>query len=218
MINCGNYQTGGAVEELKRLRTSKGWSQQKLADESGVDRATINQVEGGRRSPTIATLENLAQAMDVEVADFFPKAQSPLPLPDFTVQRQGADEGQEDNAPLYNAYEALGRALALAWKDALREWNEKYPPKGETPSVFDFGRLLEWVIELAHIVRIYRIVATESGYAQREEYEDTLRLMEDARRGAAEKFKELFEPLKTDSEFRKIIKANDLEAILSDVE
>jgi transcriptional regulator with XRE-family HTH domain len=67
------------LEELKRLREEKGWSQTRLAQESGVDRATINQVEGGRRSPTISTLEVLAAALGAEVADFFPKAQPPLP-------------------------------------------------------------------------------------------------------------------------------------------
>lgn len=66
------------MEELKRLREQKGWSQARLAQESGVDRATINQVEGGRRSPTIATLEVLAEALGVEIADLFPKAQAPL--------------------------------------------------------------------------------------------------------------------------------------------
>jgi transcriptional regulator with XRE-family HTH domain len=68
------------LEELKRLREEKGWSQTKLAQESGVDRATINQAEGGRRSPTISTLELLATALGAEVADFFPKVQAPLPL------------------------------------------------------------------------------------------------------------------------------------------
>jgi transcriptional regulator with XRE-family HTH domain len=68
------------LEELRRLRKEKGWSQTRLAQESGVDRATINQAEGGRRSPTIATLEELATALGVEVADFFPKAQASLPL------------------------------------------------------------------------------------------------------------------------------------------
>jgi transcriptional regulator with XRE-family HTH domain len=80
VIKCGNGREETALRELKRLREEKGWSQTKLASESGIDRATINQVEGGKRSPTIATLEVLADVMDVEVADFFPKAQPPLPL------------------------------------------------------------------------------------------------------------------------------------------
>jgi transcriptional regulator with XRE-family HTH domain len=47
-------------------------SQTDLAAASGVDRATINQVEGGRRSPTLATLHKLAGALGVEAADLIP--------------------------------------------------------------------------------------------------------------------------------------------------
>ncbi len=65
------------MRELKRLRKEKNWRQVRLAKESGVDRATINQVEGGHRSPTIETLEKLALAMGAEVADFFPKDAKP---------------------------------------------------------------------------------------------------------------------------------------------
>src|SRR5215211_8490735 len=111
------------LEELKRLREEKGWSQTKLAQESGVDRATINQVEGGRRSPTISTLELLATALGAEVADFFPKAQASLPL---EVPR-GEDEGSVQDTPRYTAFEAFGRALAGAWEADLEEWDEKMP-------------------------------------------------------------------------------------------
>lgn len=66
------------MEELTRLRTDRGWSQQRLADEADVDKATVNQIERGRRSPNVETLEKLAGALGVGVADFFPKAQAPL--------------------------------------------------------------------------------------------------------------------------------------------
>ncbi len=66
------------MEELTRLRVERGWSQQRLADESSVNKATINQIERGRRSPNVETLEKLADALEVGVADFFPKAQAPL--------------------------------------------------------------------------------------------------------------------------------------------
>ncbi len=66
------------MEELTRLRAERGWSQQRLASESGVNKATINQIERGRRSPNLETLEKLADALGIGVADFFPKAQAPL--------------------------------------------------------------------------------------------------------------------------------------------
>lgn len=66
------------MEELTRLRVERGWSQQRLADEAGVNKATINQIERGRRSPNVETLEKLADALGAGVADFFPKAQGSL--------------------------------------------------------------------------------------------------------------------------------------------
>src|SRR4051812_29038399 len=68
------------MRELTRIREERGLSQQALADASGVNKATINQIERGRRSPNLETLEKLAGALGVEMADFFPKAQAPLPL------------------------------------------------------------------------------------------------------------------------------------------
>ncbi len=67
------------MQELTRIRNERGWSQQRLADESGVNKATINQIERGRRSPNVDTLAKLAAALRVEIGDFFPKAQAPLP-------------------------------------------------------------------------------------------------------------------------------------------
>ncbi len=66
------------MEELTRLRMERGWSQQRLAEESSVNKATINQIERGRRSPNIETLEKLADALGVGIGDFFPKAQASL--------------------------------------------------------------------------------------------------------------------------------------------
>jgi transcriptional regulator with XRE-family HTH domain len=67
------------MRELTRIREERDLSQQGLADASGVNKATINQIERGRRSPNLDTLEKLADALAVEMADFFPKAQPPLP-------------------------------------------------------------------------------------------------------------------------------------------
>lgn len=70
------------MQALRRLRKARGMKQWELADASGVDRATISQIETGRREPTLETLEKLAPALDAEVADFFPRSQSRLFPPD----------------------------------------------------------------------------------------------------------------------------------------
>jgi transcriptional regulator with XRE-family HTH domain len=70
------------------MREEAGFTQVGLAKASGVDRATINKIEQGHRSPSIETLEKLAGALGKEIADFFPKAQASLPLEDRGASSQ----------------------------------------------------------------------------------------------------------------------------------
>ncbi len=66
------------MEELKRLRTERGYSQRRLADLAGLDQSAISEIEAGKRSPSVNTLERLVKAMDAEMADLFPKSQASL--------------------------------------------------------------------------------------------------------------------------------------------
>ena len=66
------------VEALRQMRLQKGWSQQDLAGESGVGQDTISGIESGRHEPRPSTLRKLAQALGVEVADFFRDPAAPL--------------------------------------------------------------------------------------------------------------------------------------------
>jgi len=56
------------VNKLTKLRESKGWSQQKLADKSGVSQAYISELELGRKNPTVKILLKLSQALEVSVS------------------------------------------------------------------------------------------------------------------------------------------------------
>jgi transcriptional regulator with XRE-family HTH domain len=67
--------------EIRRLREEKGWSQAKLAGAADMGTSGISQIETGARNPSAVTLSKIAEALDVEVADLFPKDLSPrLPL------------------------------------------------------------------------------------------------------------------------------------------
>lgn len=70
------------MQILKALRQQKGLSQAKLAARADLNPVTIWRIETGQRSPTVEQLEKIAGAMDLEVADFFPKVQLPLSLED----------------------------------------------------------------------------------------------------------------------------------------
>jgi transcriptional regulator with XRE-family HTH domain len=68
------------VQEVRRLRQERGWNQTELAFRSRLAPSVISQIENGKRDPSAGTLKKLAKALEVEVADLFPKAQSPLPF------------------------------------------------------------------------------------------------------------------------------------------
>ena len=53
---------------VRQIRKERGWSQEDLAFESGLDRTYISGVERGVRNPTVLVLEELAQALKVPAA------------------------------------------------------------------------------------------------------------------------------------------------------
>lgn len=55
---------------LKSLRKERGWSLDKTAQETGVSKAMLGQIERGESSPTIATLWKIASGLDVPFSLF----------------------------------------------------------------------------------------------------------------------------------------------------
>jgi transcriptional regulator with XRE-family HTH domain len=54
---------------VKRLRVTQGWSQEELAERSGLHRTYISGVERGVRNPTVTVLGQLAAALGIAVAE-----------------------------------------------------------------------------------------------------------------------------------------------------
>jgi transcriptional regulator with XRE-family HTH domain len=52
---------------LRRLRQSKGWSQEEFAHEAGLHRTYVSDLERGARNPTITVVDKLAVALGVPV-------------------------------------------------------------------------------------------------------------------------------------------------------
>lgn len=64
-------------ENLRRLRTSRGLSLDRLAKVSGVSRAMLGQIELGRSAPTITVLWKIARAIDVPFSAFITTPAAP---------------------------------------------------------------------------------------------------------------------------------------------
>ena len=57
-------------ENVKRIRRQKGFSQDSLAKASGITLTTLVKIESGTNdNPTLKTLKNLAEALEVTVND-----------------------------------------------------------------------------------------------------------------------------------------------------
>lgn len=54
---------------LRRLRTARGLSQERLGQIAGLDRTYISQAEAGRRNVTLSTIHKLADALGVVVSE-----------------------------------------------------------------------------------------------------------------------------------------------------
>lgn len=54
---------------MKALRKERGWSQETLAGEAGLDRTYISGIERQVKNPTITVVERIAKALDCGLGD-----------------------------------------------------------------------------------------------------------------------------------------------------
>lgn len=63
---------GGRIRYFRKL---KGWSQETLALQADMNPAFLGHLERGLKSPTVKTLEKLAAALDISMAELFSEPQ-----------------------------------------------------------------------------------------------------------------------------------------------
>ncbi|MBN2492476.1 MAG: helix-turn-helix transcriptional regulator [Planctomycetes bacterium] len=56
-------------QRVRALRTARGWSQEQLAFEAGLDRTYVGGVERGERNLALVNICRLAQALGITPAD-----------------------------------------------------------------------------------------------------------------------------------------------------
>lgn len=62
-IKVGKY-----IQELRELR---GMTQQELAAKCNFEKSNMSRLEAGRVNPTLSTLEKVAKALDISLAELF---------------------------------------------------------------------------------------------------------------------------------------------------
>jgi len=67
-------------QRVRQLRTASGFTQAQLAERAGMATQAVSRIERGERSPTLETLDKLAAALGVGLAELADPAQA-LPRP-----------------------------------------------------------------------------------------------------------------------------------------
>jgi len=58
-------------KRVQRLRQKVGLSQEQLAERAGISPKNISELENGRGNPTLSSLEGLARALSISMAELF---------------------------------------------------------------------------------------------------------------------------------------------------
>jgi XRE family transcriptional regulator, regulator of sulfur utilization len=54
---------------VRQLREAKAWSQEQLAEQAGLNRSYVGEIERGKVTASIVTIDKLARAFDVPMAN-----------------------------------------------------------------------------------------------------------------------------------------------------
>lgn len=88
-------------ERIRRARTARGWSQERLAEKLGMDALTVSRLETARRILTAAMAIRLARALEVPVGSL------------LDDDPHAATEAEEEAALLLRGMDDERRAIAL---------------------------------------------------------------------------------------------------------
>ncbi|HEX5657938.1 MAG TPA: XRE family transcriptional regulator [Polyangiales bacterium] len=91
------------AKNLRRLRTNKGFSLERLARASGVSRAMLSQIELSRSAPTINTLWRIASALGIPFSALLgaSEEQQPVVLRNEGAARLSSADGTFLSRPLF---------------------------------------------------------------------------------------------------------------------
>jgi transcriptional regulator with XRE-family HTH domain len=108
------------MQEVRRMRQERGWNQTELAFRSRLAPSVISQIENGKRDPSAGTLKKLAKALEVDVADLFPKAQASLPFDD-------GPSLEDDDGPSLEELHATAQCGTDWLTKPEEEWRASWP-------------------------------------------------------------------------------------------
>lgn len=148
---------------IKTLREKQSLSQRNLAEQAGISPAALSQLESNRASPSVATLEKLADGLGVSVASFFIHAENTKDIEIFNLQDRPCVPLSQGGhfVPLTAMHQPIGFEPMLVQLDAGGSFDEgQYGIK--SPHAFVWVRLGDALLE--YDGREYHLTEMQSLY------------------------------------------------------
>lgn len=125
---------------LRELRAGRGLSMRVLAEKSGLNVNTLSLIENQRTSPSVSTLQQLAQALQVSISTFFETDQGDKQV---VHQKAGA---RPRVAFTHGSIEDLGAGMPRFGAEPLIVTLDPHADSGKTPIVHT-GREFVYCLE-----------------------------------------------------------------------
>jgi len=114
------------AERIATLRKARKLSLRALAEAAGVSPATLSQIESGQASPSVATLEKLADGMNLGIAAFFidDRPENAVEIFQLTDRPAVKLQGNSSLFPLAARHKHVGFEPILVRLEAGGEFND----------------------------------------------------------------------------------------------
>lgn len=97
-------------EKVKYWRKKRNMTQAALAEKLVITPSNISQIENGSRSPTLATMELIAKALEVDLEELVRDPASPQLAVEIEKQPTATDGLSEEEALIIRVYRSLPEA------------------------------------------------------------------------------------------------------------
>lgn len=121
--NSGNGDESLGMK-MREIRNQRGWTLKQLSIMSGLNINTLSLIEKGKTSPSIYTLQRLADALDVPIKEFFEAVEPSKPVIFTPHDHRPRASGEKTNI------ENLGKGLKSSTLEPFVVNMEKYATSG----------------------------------------------------------------------------------------
>jgi transcriptional regulator with XRE-family HTH domain len=128
------------VDEVRRLRLEKGWSQNELAYHAKLAPSVISLIETGKRDPNATTLRKLAGALEVRIPDLF--------------EGRDSRKAQRRSSPEPRLFNSLDERCLSRFSEAIIAAAARWGEAMSSPDMNDTKRfgLIDAALDLSRVI------------------------------------------------------------------